>query len=251
MEPAEYLTMRALEDTYWWYRGLHALVSKMARQSLAENPNATVLDAGCGTGGTMSALAPHDSRCRVIGIDLNAAAIAFATRRGAGAVARASVEELPFPDETFDLVISTDVLYIEGVDDAKAMKEISRVLKSGGRMIVNLPAFEFLRGEHDLAVHTLRRYSKHSLQTLMRSAGLRVMLISYWNTVLFPVVAIMRPLSRFFGKKHSPRSDLRKLPGPLNWLLSRIVLAEAGLLIRVPLPFGSSIFATGTKGTAR
>lgn len=247
MEACEYHTMRSVEDTYWWYLGLHALVTNEVAGLLPGNRPWRALDAGCGTGGTMSFLHERLSSLKLFAVDANAVAIEFAKERAAGPVARGSVNELPFADEVFDLVISTDVLYMDGVDDEKALEEFHRVLQPGGCLLLNLPAFEFLRGEHDLAVHTSRRYSKRRVRTLLERTDFGVEKLRYWNTALFPIIAIWRPLSRLLARSREPKSDLRVLPHPVNSLLTSLIRAEVRLTPCFSWPFGSSVFAIARK----
>lgn len=247
MEPYEYETMRSVEDTYWWYTGLRALVAKNARRVLKNSNNLKVLDAGCGTGGMMAVLHQVLPEAELIGIDLNSSAVEFTKQRNIGTVKQASVENLPFPDEFFDLVISLDVLYMQGVDEARSLAEFQRVLKPRGSLLINLPAFEFLKGKHDLAIHTARRYRKKRVYKLLAKVGFVVETITYWNTTLFPVVALIRPLSLIFGNKQTPRSDLKPLPIFVNKILTWLILREIQLTQYVSLPFGSSVFVIAKK----
>jgi ubiquinone/menaquinone biosynthesis C-methylase UbiE len=247
MEPYEYDTMRSVEDTYWWYTGLHNLVAKNARKILENSPELKVLDAGCGTGGMMAKLHQVLPQVELIGIDFNPSAVEFTKQRNIGTIKQASVENLPFPNEFFDLVISLDVVCSEGVDDAQAFAEFNRVLKPGGSLLVNLAAFGFLKGEHSLAGHEERRYTKRKLSRLLTSAGFVVERITYWNTTLFPVMALWRPLSLMLANKQAPRSDLKPLPGFINQALKGIILREIQLTQSISLPFGSSVFAIARK----
>lgn len=247
MELYEYDTMRSVEDTYWWYAGLHNLVAQNALKALKNSTDRKVLDAGCGTGGMMQVLRRVLPESELIGIDLSPSAVEFTQQRNIGIVKQASVESLPFPNGFFDLVISLDVVYIKGVDDSQAFVEFNRVLKSGGRAIINLPAFDFLKGQHSLAVHEERRYTKRKLRRLLSNAGFVVEKTTYWNATLFPFMALWRPLSLMFANKQSPRSDLKLLPGFINSVMTWLILREIQLTQYISLPFGSSVFAVAQK----
>jgi len=247
MELYEYDTMRSVEDTYWWYAGLHNLVAQNALVALKNSTDRKVLDAGCGTGGMMNVLHRVLPESELIGIDFSPSAVEFTQQRNIGIVKQASVESLPFPNEFFDLIISLDVVCSEGVDDSQAFVEFNRVLKSGGRAIINLPAFDFLKGQHSLAVHEERRYTKRKLRRLLSNAGFVVEKTTYWNATLFPVMALWRPLSLRFANKQSPRSDLKLLPGFINSVMTWLILREIKLTQYISLPFGSSVFAVAQK----
>lgn len=247
MEPYEYDTMRSVEDTYWWYTGLRTLVAQNTLKALRNVSSPKLLDAGCGTGGMMEVLHRILPESELIGIDFSPYAVEFTKQRNIGTVNQASVESLPFPNAFFDLVISLDVLYMQGVDEARSLAEFYRVLKSGGSLLINLPAFEFLKGKHDLAIHTARRYRSRRVCKLLAAAGFVVETTTYWNTILFPVVALVRPLSMIFGNKEAPRSDLKPLPIFVNKILTWLILREIQLTQYMSLPFGSSIFVIAKK----
>src|ERR1051326_8344285 len=89
------------------------------------------------------------------GVDLATEAIAFCQQRGLENVRQADICNLPFADESFDAVISSSVIYHEWVANVgTAMREMWRVLRPGGLLILNVPAFRFLHSAHDEAVMT-------------------------------------------------------------------------------------------------
>ncbi len=247
MEAYEYEVMRLLEDNYWWYRGLHQLVSENAHSFLNKNSNPKILDAGCGTGGNLRAVKNVLPNAECSGIDIHPRAVEVALGRGVGKVQTGSVEALPFGEEVFNLVLSLDVLVTKGLDDRKALREFHRVLKKNGVLLLNLAAFDCLSGSQDLASHADHRYTKNRLHKLLNEAGFSVTKLLYWNTAFFPFLAVWRPLTRLFSDKVSPRSDLRPLPAFLNELMTHYILCEVRLAQRVAFPFGSSVFAIAQK----
>lgn len=239
MEPREYQTLRSLEERFWWYRGLHRRVL----DALPE-PAEHILDAGCGTGGMLAKVA---SRGQVHGIDFSPHALRFARERGLTRLGRASVEALPFRARSFDVVISLDVLYHRAVvDDSQAMREFRRVLRPGGRVILNLPAFESLRSSHDTAIHTARRYERKALAHQLEQCGLRPVRLSYWNALLFPALAAVR-LVRKREAEGNPESDVRPLPDAVNGVLDGILEVERGLMKGIQFPAGLSILAVAER----
>lgn len=164
-------------------------------------------------------------------------------------MACASTVQLPYADDTFDAVASLDVLYIQGVDDAAALRELYRVLRPGGMLLLNLPAWEALRGAHDRAIRTRHRYRRPEVSRLLQEAGYRPEFLSYWNTVLLPLVAAMRWASRFSSPAQAV-SDFRPLPAWLDALLKAIIRTEVRCLSRFTLSLGASIFAVARKSRA-
>src|SRR6266404_2133893 len=179
MKPEEHDIMRSVEDHYWWYQALREHVATSIRPV---GPKFSLLDAGCGTGGMLAALRQRFPEAELMGIDASEHGVKLTADRALGArLLPASVHELPFPAESFDFALSLDVWTNEGVDDALAAHETYRVLRPGGELILNLAAFEFLKGAHDKAVDAVRRYTRQRVRTLLEGAGFQVERLTYWN----------------------------------------------------------------------
>lgn len=245
MNLAEYQRMYEAEERQWWYAGMRALSLALLAGPLLERARAsgpvTILDAGCGTGNNLSHLARYG---RALGVDLSEEALAFCRARGVAA-ARAELLALPFPDARFDCVTSLDVIYHRWVrDDAGAVREMARVLRPGGLLLLRVPALRILWGAHDEAVHSRHRYRRGEVKRLLEGAGLAVVRATYANTVLLPLVAARRGLDRLTGRQGS---DVGFLPQPLEWTFRTILRAEARFVKRFSFPIGTSVFALARK----
>ncbi|HSE39206.1 MAG TPA: class I SAM-dependent methyltransferase [Acidobacteriota bacterium] len=240
MEQREYETLYGVEAEHWWYRALHKSILHALTRAFSDQSKIRVLDAGCGTG-----LLLQKIRQDAIGIDYSQHAVKFCAQRGLKNISRASVETLPFSDQSFDAIISADVLYHKNVaSDHQALKQFHRVLKPDGVIILNLPAFEFLRSSHDRAIHTQRRYTKSQLRTIIESAGFKVEKLYYRNSLLFPVVALIRLLRK--GKEES-ESDV-VLPSKLvNAILTKVLFLDDWLARKIPFPAGISLFCAARR----
>lgn len=179
---------------------------------------------------------------RAAGIDLAPEAVALCRERGLRGIARASAEAIPFEAASVDAVLLLDLLYHRNVlDPARVLHEVRRVLAPEGVAIINAPAYAWLRSSHDDAVHTARRFTCGELVQLLESADFEVSFASYWNTILFPPIALLRVLRRWFPP---PGSDVTEAgPAWVNALLGVVLALEAAVMWRVPLPFGVSILA--------
>ncbi len=245
MNPREHDIMRSVEDDYWWYQALRQHVADSITPVAA---NFSLLDAGCGSGGMLQMVRERFSLAELAGVDQSKHALELTAERKTGAkLVPASVHELPFPSSSFDFVLSLDVLSHVGVDDALALHEMHRVLRSGGRLIVNLAAFDFLKGTHDCAVEVDRRYTKGQLQQLLAGSGFEMERSSYWNATFAPPIALLRWLSRVRPPIDQPRSDFRPLPPFINSILRRVAALELNASRHVSLPFGTSLFAVARK----
>jgi SAM-dependent methyltransferase len=237
----QYRLMRAVEDRHWWYVGTRAIAYDALR-ALPLPGNARILDAGCGTGGNWAMLSRFG---RVAGVDVAELALDAARARGIESVARASVAQLPFGEASFDLVTSFEVLYHSAVgDDVAALAELRRVLRPGGWLLLRLPAFEWLRGAHDEAVHTARRYTRRSVRSKLAAAGLEPSRLTHANGLLLPLAAVKRVAERLTG---ATGDDLRPAPALAESLFRGALALERRLLRRVDLPIGVSVMAVARR----
>jgi SAM-dependent methyltransferase len=242
MEAEEYRKLAAVEDAMWYFRALHDHVWRELKAHVPAGP-ARVLDAGCGTGGLIRRLASRRPDWRWTGIDVAPLACQLARERGITDVQEASVASLPFADGEFAAVVSADVLYHLD-DDEGALKEMARVLRPGGVMVINVPAHAWLWSYHDEAVDGRRRYSRKDVADKLGRAGLTVQRLTHWNTLLLPLIAARRKLLP------APKSGSDvKLASPLVEVgLSAVMAVETGWIKNVGnLPAGSSILAVARR----
>jgi ubiquinone/menaquinone biosynthesis C-methylase UbiE len=245
MNREEYEIMYRMEHSHWWYRGMESITRALLDRCRGHKANLRILDAGCGTGAAMTSYLSEYGM--VTGFDFSCEALKYAVMRGAARLVRASVTHVPFASGSFDLVTSFDVLYERGVsDDRTALRELTRVLAPGGSLLLRLPAYNWLRGRHDEAVHARHRYVRREVEALLRQAGLKLEHVSYANMILFPMVLIKRLAERILPAGEI-RSDLTMRAGFLNAPLAAILSAESGFVARRRAPFGSSIVAIGRK----
>lgn len=240
MERSEYEILAAVESRHWWHGGMRATTAAMLDPLYGQRHNLRILDAGCGTGGNLAFLQRYG---QVVGVDMAPDAIELNTARTGSMLARGAVQTLPFASDTFDLVTSFDVLYHRGVPgELTALHEFRRVLRPGGRLLIRLPAYEFLRSKHDRAVHTRRRYTAPIVEALVGEAGFFVERCTYINTLLFPLALVQRMLERAAPALEQHDSDL-SLPHPLLNTMLRwpMAIESAWLSFGGRFPFGLSL----------
>jgi SAM-dependent methyltransferase len=227
------------EDRHWWYRGrrsvLDGVIAEMRLPARAE-----ILDAGCGSGRNMIDLARHGT---VTGVELSQTSVELARKREAGEVIEGSVLEMPFEAGRFDLAASLDVIeHLE--DDLAALRELRRVVKPGGTLLVTVPAYQWLWSGHDVVNHHYRRYTRRTLQRVGEAAGWHQARTTYFNSLLLPAAILLRVLDRFNRKTTESSLDLWVPPEPLNWLLERPLALEAAMIGRGGrIPAGLSLLA--------
>jgi SAM-dependent methyltransferase len=234
-----------VEERHWWYRGrravLDAVLDGLALPSGDGRGSVRILDAGCGSGRNMVALA---RRGTVSGVELAPQSLEVARARDVGPVLPGSLDEpLPFADAAFDLAVALDVL--EHVpDDGAALRELARVVAPGGRLLVTVPQYRWLWGEHDVLSHHHRRYTRSLLLGRAAAAGFSAERVTAFNTLLLAPIAAARFAQRA-RRRAQPASDLGRTPqGAVNAALEALLRAEAALIRRGhDLPAGVSLLA--------
>lgn len=244
MKTEEFHKMAAVEDTMWYYRALHGIVGAELATALGGKPGAAVLDAGCGTGGLLRRLRAAHAGWACTGLDLSPIACELARARVAGArVVEGSIEALPFPEASFDAVVSCDAL-CQVENPGAATAELARCLRPGGVAVLTFPAYQWFYSYHDEQVGNRRRHARRGAEELVRAAGLRVERSSYWNTVLFPLVVLRRKLL----PAEREASDVQVFPAPLEAMCHGVLAVERAWLRRGwPLPFGCALFVVARK----
>lgn len=237
MESTEYELMDAAEGGMWWYRALHRrLVDALA------GAEGRMLDAGCGTGGLLVRLAQDRPELRTFGVDFFQPAAGRAAAKSGAPCASASVAALPFSDASFDAVVSADVLCHRSLDPDAALREFARVLRPGGRLVLNLPAFEWLKSAHDIRVHTARRSTAGELAQKLSAAGFRDVRAGYWNSLLMPLMVIER---KVIARHSSAESDVKPFPPLVDALFFGATEIERRLPFRFPA--GGSVLAVASR----
>jgi SAM-dependent methyltransferase len=237
--------MLSSDERHWWYRGRRRVLrAQLDRLPLA--PGARLLDAGCGSGRTLDELARYG---RASGIDLSPEAVAAAQRRGHRDVRVGRVEELPYPDATFDVVTCLDVIE-HTPDDRASLAELRRVARPGGLLLVTVPAYQGLWSWHDEVNLHFRRYDSASLRAAAREAGWDVVSDTHFNSVLLGPAAVVRLAQR--RRARHTHSDLELTPPRLNGLLELPLRLESRLVAAgTRLPAGLSLLAVLRRSALR
>ncbi len=236
-------TARAERD-HFWFRGFRRFVRPLLVQAAGGRSDLFTLDCGCGTGHNLGLLRDFG---RAAGIDITLSGLKHAAARGERQVVQASAGRLPFPAGLFDLVTSFDVIY--GLPDdveRAAVAEMSRVLKPGGHLVLNVAALPMLRGNHSVLGGEIRRYTRPGLRTLLQGGGFHIKRLTYTNASTLPIVAAVRAAQRFRG--HQESAVEISVPAPLvNAALSSVLAVESLALRVFDMPAGSSLLCLAQK----
>jgi SAM-dependent methyltransferase len=235
MDRAAYDRMRTLQANHWWFEGRRRILSSLIERLDLPKP-ARILEAGCGPGGNIGMLQRFGE---VVALEPDAASRAYAAEMtGARIEAGALPGELPFAPGAFDLVGAFDV--IEHVDDDKgAVAALSLLLKRGGHLAATVPGQPWMWSRHDELHHHRRRYRLAPFRRLFEEAGLSVVKASYFNTFLFPMIAVVRAAK--IAVRSRAADDEALPPASLNAALTGLFAAEKSWLAHADLPVGVSI----------
>lgn len=225
-----------VEQSHWWHIGrrqiLAGFVEEICRRVTDRRPR--ILDVGCGTGANLLMLSKYGD---AEGVDVSEDALAFCRERGLDKVKLGAGEALPYDDGTFDLVTAFDV--VEHMDDDLAgLREMRRVLRPGGRVLLFVPAFMFLWGVQDDVSNHRRRYRLSELRRVLEEAGFEIERTTYANITFFLPILFVRKLMQLTGIKAASENNIN-VPA-LNGLLGRILGTESLILKFMNLPIGVS-----------
>ncbi len=240
MKKKFYEELYLLEEKHWWLVAKREISIKLLR-SFSGKKRLKILDIGCGTGKNIESFSKLG---KTWGIDISPQAINYCKKRGIKNIKLGNAEKTGYRTESFDVVTLLDVL--EHVDDNKTLKEIYRILKPKGILIVSVPAYQSLWSRWDEALHHKRRYNKKSLQMLFKENHLKLKKISYMFSFLLPPVFILRKIKSFLYSNDYP-SDFRLAPPLINLIMLNISRIEHKLVLKNSVPFGTSIICVLSK----
>ncbi len=249
MDPQFYKEYYTLERSHWWFKARLQILERLFLRQVKQERDLKILNVGVATGATTEMLAKYGT---VTSVEYDQACCDFLLEKTGIEAINASLTELPFEDNSFDLVCAFDVIeHIE--DDSLAVSEINRVLKPGSNYFVTVPAFQFLWSNHDVVNHHFRRYTRGQLNELFTKQNMNVGYSSYFNFWLFFPIALVRTILNLLPRKKNADtsgSDNEVLSSSniLNKLLFTIFRSERALLSTgVKFPLGISIVSLGYK----
>jgi len=240
MERSVYREMAELDERHWWYRARRDILADLIRREAMPPTKARILEIGCGTGHNLDMLREFG---KVDALELDDEARGIAEKRLGRKVMSAPLPELAgVRDRGYDLIAALAV--IEHIDDdSAALSAIAGKLKTGGKLVMTVPAHGWMWSAHDVVNHHKRRYSKAGLRRLVEGSPLRLEKVGYFNSLLFPLAVAERFSSKLRGKDNA---DVKLPPAPLNSALEAVFAAERHLVGRLPLPPGLSLFAVAS-----
>jgi ubiquinone/menaquinone biosynthesis C-methylase UbiE len=241
MQLDEYRKLAAVEDEMWYFRALNRRM--LLPLEPWRNRTAHVLDAGCGTGGLIKDLQAASPHWQITGLDYSPTACSLAHERTAAKIVQGSITALPFPNESFDIVVSADVIS-QVEDGSQAIREFARVLKPEGMVVINVAAYQWMWSYHDITCETKHRFRRSELLRLLERAGLTPVMSSYANMLIFPLIFSRRKLFPPANRTSDVNSYSPAVEGFCGAMAG---LEYASMRRGLSLPAGTSIFVAATK----
>ena len=237
MSPEAYVEMARTEDVHWWFVARRTILTRLLR-SMSLKKDARILEVGSGTGGNLDMLSQFGT---VSALEMDDTARAMAKEKTGGQIdirAGKCPGEIPFEDQKFDLICMFDVLeHIE--QDVETLDALKGLLAPEGRMIITVPAYQWMWSAHDEFLHHHRRYSARDFKSKVNSVDLHILRLSHFNFLLFPIAFLVRMKDRL--TKNDVPTGGSPPPKLVNWLLTRVFKNEALLLSFMNLPAGLSL----------
>ena len=241
MNPAEFATIIQSERDHWWFRGMRDILFRMLDPLVSKHSITRVLEAGSGTGYTANLLKERYG-WRMFAADLAWEGLSKTPKSDGLAPIQADIAAFPFPEGSFDALISLDVLvHFKAGDEIRAMREFARVLRPGGLLVIRVAALNVLRSRHSEFIGERQRFTRRRLVQEISASGFRVLRCTYANLLLLPVAftkfRLWEPLS-----ERGPRSGTEPVPEWLGRFLYAPLAIEAALLSKgLNFPLGQSL----------
>jgi len=227
MNPDEYDKLARIDATHWFYSGKRIVVRHWISRYIRLEPEDVLIDAGAGTGTLLVEMARY---CRVIGLDNFEESLNIALPRiqaVGGKIIKTSLAKVDLPDSCARVVTLLDVL--EHLDDDQgALREMVRLTRPQGLLILTVPALKMLWSDWDVALHHRRRYTRSEFLRLVDLPGVELLHCAYVNSLLFPPIALVRVFRRFFPRPPgAARAEDKIPPAWLNSLLRQLFVRPA------------------------
>ena len=235
---------RSAAGEHFWFHGFRRFIVPVLAEVARGRADLRIVDCGCGVGQNLPMLARHG---RAVGLELEPHAAAAGREFGLP-IACADITRIPFPDDSFDLAVSFDVMQVVEPDMA-AVREMARIVRPGGHVVLSVAAFDVLSGDHSEVWNEHRRYTPRTARELAQSAGLSVERVSFAFASLFPLMFAVRATQRLVrplrnGPSHS---DIDVPWAPVNTALMLLLDGEAALARVISMPFGTSLIVVARK----
>jgi SAM-dependent methyltransferase len=247
--PNHLVVLAGMERRHFWHIGRKELIFDTLHRACGDRlHDLLMVELGCGNGGVSRHL--EQKGAMIEAGDLHFGGLRFCRAFSSMPLYQLSAAQTPFADAQFDVVGLFDVLE-HLTDDTGILAELNRICKPGGLLLLTVPALPRLWSYFDVASGHKRRYRRQDLTQKIAATGFSILRISYFMTLLLPLLWASRMLEGLFRNSATPRGldagmEMRTIPVVNGFLLS-ILRVERFLLRFVTLPVGASLIAVARK----
>lgn len=233
----------AVEDEHFWFRARNKILSYLVNRYAPDRKGVKFLEIGCGTGVVLKHL-QTTTHVHLSGAEIHLSGLRFAKMRLPDLeFLQLNAKQMPFNSE-YECIGMFDVL--EHIDeDELVMKNVHTALCKEGLFFITVPQYPWMWSGADDAAYHQRRYSKKELCTKLERNGFKLIYLSSFVFLLFPVMV----LSRFLQKRNSSTAGAElQLNKRLNFLFYKLMQIECWLIEKnIQLPFGGSLICVAQK----
>jgi len=242
MDISAYKELSELQKKHWWFRARTNIISAVLSKYVKKSETRQIIEIGCGAGGNISLLKEFG---HVSGLEMEPSVAEYAKKNTYADIRIGHMpDNIPFNNK-FDIACMLDVLeHIE--NDKEAVSAVHTMLSDKGLFVLTVPAYNWLYGKHDKILHHKRRYTKDVLIKLLSDNGFEILNASYFNTLLFPLVAAARVFEKIVNSS-GQAIGFQTPADPINFFLYSVFSLEAGMLSKISLPFGASLIIISRK----
>jgi SAM-dependent methyltransferase len=234
MDRATYDRMAEIDRDHWWFVARRKIISRLIESHRPRPGPLRILEVGAGTGSNLELLKSFGT---VDAVEPDDGARGFAEARSGLTLKGGYLPDVPLDDGAYDLIVLLDVL--EHIpDDVGALSYLKAKLAPGGKLLLTVPGSPWMWSAHDLAHHHQRRYTTAQLKRVLGDAGFAPRFWTHFNSLLFPLIAVVRLASKLLGKGGD---DDRMPSAPINAVLKTIFGAERHWVASLRVPFGVSM----------
>tara|TARA_S200000501_G_C20767616_1_gene719045 strand:+ start:233 stop:931 length:699 start_codon:yes stop_codon:yes gene_type:complete len=226
MQKESYFTAISHNKKHWWWKSRREIFEEILKKYIKKKID--ILDYGAGIGSNISMLSSF-GKCDAY--DVNKNALIYLKKK------YRVVKKI---NKKYDLIFFTDTLeHIK--NDKKILLFLKSKLKKNGIVFLTVPAYNFLWTSKDEDLKHFRRYNKDTLLQVTPK-NFSILKISYFNTLLFPILSLILLFLRFFRIRFINQAETQPL-SIINFFLYKIFSFEKYFIKSINFPFGLSLMA--------
>jgi SAM-dependent methyltransferase len=215
-------------------------------KSFNKNDNKVILEIGCSSGFLIKELIYLFPNSTIVGADVVREPLhKLAKKMPEVPLLRFDILKCPLPEKSIDILIMLNVL--EHIDnDNLALSKSFNLLKSGGKLIIEVPAGKYLFDNYDKELNHYRRYNMKDIEIKLKNIGFIIEKKSHIGFILFPIFILIKFYNKiFFNSKNIVTKNIKNTKNSL--IFKKIMNFESKYFASKYLPFGIRVVISAIK----